>query len=86
MLEHVLTYKDYLINTVTNSRPSFGCLLDCIVELMDERMIFGKYEANNGTHDKTVISEMYILPYEQLVAFQLNSSLIARHMVLREKH
>ena len=73
--DHVLTYREYLINAVTNGKPSGGIECDCCVELMDERMIFGSYQYDSGTHDATVAPEMYVFPHVQFVAFQLSPAL-----------
>lgn len=73
--DHVLTYHEYLINAVTDDKPSGGIECDCCVELMDERMIFGSYQYDSGTHDTTVAPEMYIFPHAQFAAFQLNPAL-----------
>lgn len=72
--DHVLTYREYLINAVTNGKPSGGIECDCCVELMDERMIFGSYIVDNGTHDATVAPEMYVFPHAQFAAFQFRPS------------
>ena len=74
---HILTYQEYLINAVTNSVSSGGINCDCTVELMDERMVFGEYKYDNGTHDATAVPEKFIFPHEQLAAFKLNNALIA---------
>ena len=73
--DHVLIYREYLINAVTNGKPSGGIECDCCVELMDERMIFGSYQFDGGTHDATVAPELYVFPHAQFAAFQLTSSL-----------
>lgn len=73
--DHVLTYREYLINAVTNEKPSGGIECDCCAELMDERMIFGSYQLDSGTHDATVVPEMYVFPHAQFAAFQLTPSL-----------
>ena len=73
--DHLLTYHEYLINAVTDDKPSSGIECDCCVELMDERMIFGSYQADNGTHDTTVAPELYIFPHTQFAAFQLSPAL-----------
>lgn len=76
--DHVLTYREYLINAVTNEKPSGGIEYDCCVELMDERMIFGSYVKDSGTHDATVVPEMYVFPHAQFAAFQLTPSLVGK--------
>lgn len=73
--DHVLTYREYLINAVTDGKPSGGIECDCCVELMDERMIFGSYQYDSGTHDATVAPELYVFPHAQFAAFQLTPSL-----------
>ena len=73
--DHVLTYREYLINAVTDGKPSGGIECDCCVELMDERMIFGSYQNDSGTHDATVAPELYVFPHAQFAAFQLTPSL-----------
>ena len=75
--DHVLTYTEYLVNAVTDGKPS-GCVLcNCKVELMDERMIFGSYQYDSGTHDETVAPEKYLTKHIQLAAFQHDNTLIA---------
>ncbi len=73
--DHVLTYREYLINAVTNGKPSGGIECDCCVELMDERMIFGSYQFDSGTHDTSTEPELYVFPHAQFAAFQLTPSL-----------
>lgn len=73
--DHILTYREYLINAVTDDIPSGGIECDCCVELMDERMIFGSYQLDSGTHDATVAPELYVFPHAQFAAFQLTPSL-----------
>lgn len=74
--DHILTYREYLINTVTDGKPSGGIECDCCVELMDERMIFGSYMKDSGTHDTTVAPEMYVFPHSQFAAFYLENALV----------
>ena len=38
---HVLTHREYLVNTVMNGEESAGAWYDSVVELMDERMVLG---------------------------------------------
>ena len=70
--DHVLTYREYLINEVTNSKPSGAIECDCCVELMDERMIFGSYQHDSGVHNRRVDPEALIFPHKQLAAFRHN--------------
>ena len=39
--EHILTYRDYLSNAVTNGQASAAAWADCRVELMNEIMVYG---------------------------------------------
>lgn len=84
--DHVLTYREYLINAVTNNKPSGGIECDCCVELMDERMIFGSYQYDSGTHDATVAPEMYVFPHAQFAAFQLTPSLKSSNFLYHERN
>lgn len=74
--DHVLSYTEYLINAVTNGQPSGCAEYNCTVELMDERMIFGSYQIDSGTHDETVAPEIYLQKHIQLVAFSHSNELI----------
>ena len=38
---HVLKHREYLVNTVSSNKESAGAWYDSVVELMDERMVFG---------------------------------------------
>lgn len=66
----VLTYKDYLINTVANGYPSAGSFVDASIELPNEPMIYGSYiytPANNGSTDV----KRYTINTNQLALFQV---------------
>lgn len=38
---HVMSYRDWLVNAVSNGYPSGGAWTDCSVELMTEQMVYG---------------------------------------------
>ncbi len=73
--DHVLTYQEYLVNEVTDGKPSGVELCNCTAELMDERMVFGSYRKDGGTHNKRIEPEASIFPHIQLAAFQHNHEL-----------
>lgn len=70
---HVLNYREYLQNAVTNGYASAGAWLDSTVELPNEPMMYGSYvlaPANNGTNvvnrytiSKTQLAGMKVSPY-----------------------
>lgn len=66
----VLTYKEYLIDTVTSGIPTSGSFVDSNVELMNEPMVYGSYiytPANNGTTDV----KRFTISNTQLALFQV---------------
>ena len=69
--EHVLSYTENLVSEVTNNIPSGTELCDCVVELMDRRMLWG----NNNSSYSTYYQEP-IFPHMQLAAFRHNYKLI----------
>lgn len=67
----LLTHREYLINAVTDGRPSAGAWFDSNVELMNEIMIYGSYiytPAGNGI----VTPTRYTINKQQLAIFLLN--------------
>lgn len=73
--DHVLSYKEYLVNAVTNNVPTGVEECNCCVELMDERMVFGSYRYDRGIHNRRVEPELLIYPHKQFAAFRHNHSL-----------
>ena len=62
--DHVLTHQEYLVNEVTNGVPTGTVLCDTTVELMDERMLFGVYQKDSGTHNRKAEPEVSIFPHK----------------------
>ncbi len=48
---HVLKHREYLVNAVKDGKPSAGAWCDSIVELMDERMVYGSAIYDSGNTD-----------------------------------
>ena len=73
---HILSHREYLVNAVANGIPSGGAWFDSLVELMDERMVYGScmYDSikSNGTNVPNRISANN----SQLNAFRHNKLLI----------
>lgn len=74
--DHVLSYREYLVNAVTNNVPTGVEECNCCVELMDERMVFGSYQNDNGIHNRRVEPELLIYPHKQFAAFRHNHNLL----------
>ena len=49
--DHILTYREKLVNAVTNGRASGTSWYDSTVELMDECMVYGSYQYDSGNTD-----------------------------------
>ena len=81
--DHVLSYREYLVNAVIGNVPTGVEECNCCVELMDERMIFGSYQNDSGVHNRRVEPESLIYPHKQFAAFRHNHSLTRGSMWLR---
>lgn len=67
----LLTHREYLVNAVTDGRPSAGAWFDSQIELMNEIMVYGCHvyaPAGNGQ----VIPTRYTINNSQLALFRLN--------------
>lgn len=71
----VLTHKEYLVNAVTNGKPSGKSFTDASVEIMNEIMVFGTriYAVGN---DGTASTPLYTLSTKQFSLFRLNPKMI----------
>ena len=72
---HILTYKDYLINAVTDGHPSGQVWQDCTVELMNEAMVYGGKFFEPMANGAAVYSN-YTVSKSQLPLFQHDHSRI----------
>ena len=75
--EHILKHREYLVNAVSNGRPSGGAWYDSIVELMDERQAYGSLIFDSGATDGATIPNRYSIACKQFNAFRHNPSLIS---------
>ena len=66
---HVLKHREYLVNTVSSNKESAGAWYDSVVELMDERMVFGSASYAN--------TSLPSVSNKQLTLFKNNSGYIA---------
>ena len=71
---HILSHREYLVNAVTNGRPSGGAWCDSDIELMNEHMVYGKHfePASDGTN----VPAIYTIDNAQLPLFALEHSRI----------
>ena len=68
--DHVLSYRELLVNAVSNGKPSGATWFDACVELMDERMVYGSCIYDSGNPDGTTIPNRYSVSCKQLNLFQ----------------
>ena len=66
---HVLKHREYLVNTVSNNKEAAGAWYDSVVELMDERMVWGTASYAN--------TSLPSVSNKQLTLFKNDSSRIA---------
>ena len=60
---HVLSHREYLVNKVTNGKEAGGAWYTRLVDLMDERMVFGS--ANYANTSLTSISNRRLRLFEE---------------------
>lgn len=65
----VLTHREYLVNAVTNGRPSGGGWFDSTVELMDENMVYGS-KIFGAVSDGSTVPTNYTIDKSQLALFR----------------
>lgn len=73
--ENILTHKEYLVNAVSNGKPSGRSGLDATVEIMNEIMVFGTRIYATG-NDGTASASLYTLSTKQFSLFRLNPKMI----------
>ena len=66
----VLTHREYLVNAVTNGRPSGGAWFDSTVELMNENMVYGSHILAPVSDGSTVPAN-YTINKFQLALFRV---------------
>ena len=71
----VLTHREYLVNAVSNGRPSAGAWMDSTVELPNECMMYGHPHFAPAC-DGSTIPTLYTIDKTQLSLFALRPQLI----------
>lgn len=73
----LLTHREYLVNAVTDGRPSAGAWFDSNVELMNEIMVYGSHVYAPMSNGVTVPNK-YTIDKQQLALFALNPKMANR--------
>lgn len=66
----VLTHREYLVNAVSNGRPSAGAWYDSTVELMNENMVYGSH-IFGAVSDGSSVPANYTIDKAQLALFSV---------------
>ena len=74
---HLLSYRDYLVNAVTNGRPTGGAWMDCKVELADERQAYGSCIFDSGASDGSNVYIRYAVACKQFNLFRHRPDMIS---------
>lgn len=80
---HVLKHPEYLVNAVKDGKPSAGAWYNCLVELMDERMVYGTFQYDSASPDGSggnnpgATFNRYSVSCKQLNLFRYNPVLIS---------
>lgn len=75
--DHILSHREFLVNTVASGKPSDAKWFDSLVELMDEIMLYGSYIFDSGYATGTTIAKRNSIANSQFAAFRHNHSLIS---------
>ena len=75
--DHLLAHREYLVNAVANGKPSAGAWCDSLVELMDERMVYGSCIFDSGNSAGATVPNRYSPGNAQLAAFRHNHGLVS---------
>ena len=73
---HVLSHRIYLVNAVSNGRPSGGAWCDSEVDLMNEQMVYGG-SIFSPTSDGSTVPSNYRVEKSQLPLFRYRPDLIS---------
>ena len=73
---HVLSHREYLVNAVTDGKPSAGAWFDSLVELLDERQVYGSLIFDSGNPDGSTVPNRYSVACKQLNLFRHRPDLI----------
>lgn len=66
--DNILTHREYLVNAVTNGKPSAGAWMDSTIELPNECMIYG-HPHFAPTCDGSTVPTLYTIDKTQLALF-----------------
>ena len=73
----MLKHREYLVNAVTDGKPTGGAWCDSLVELMDERMVYGSCIFDSGSSNGTTVYKRYITGNAQLAGFRHKHELVS---------
>lgn len=76
---HVLSHRIFLVNAVSNGRPSGGAWCDSEVDLMNEQMIYGG-SIFSPTSDGSTVPSNYRVEKSQLPLFRYRPDLISNRV------
>lgn len=76
---HVLSHRIYLVNAVSNGRPSGGAWCDSEVDLMNEQMVYGG-SIFSPTSDGSTVPSNYRAEKSQLPLFRYRPDLISNRV------
>ena len=75
--DHVLKHREYLVNAVTDGKPTAGAWYDSYCEIPDERMVYGSCIFDSGNPDGQTVYTRYTVSNAQLSAFRYAKYLIS---------
>ena len=75
--DHVLKHREYLVNAVTDGKPTAGAWYDSYCEIPDERMVYGSCIFDSGNPDGQTVYNRYTVSNAQLSAFRYAKYLIS---------
>ena len=75
--DHILPHRECLVNAVADGKPSAGAWCDSLVELMDERMVYGSCIFDSGSSNGTTVYNRYTIGSVQLAGFRHKHELVS---------
>lgn len=74
--DHILSHREFLVSLVVEGKPSGGIWADRLVDLMDERMVYGSLIFDSGSSDGTNSCYRHSISQKQLNLFRHRPDLI----------
>ena len=74
---HILSHREYLVNAVSDGKPTGGAWYDSTVELMDECQVFGSLIFDSGNPDGSSVPNRYSVSCKQFNLFRHRPDLIS---------